>query len=347
MQACCRTVSQSIHFTFFYYFDDKKYVVGRVIMKATIYAQDALVSIKDLYEGLRVNKSTVIRKANKQNWPFIIEKVNGGERKMFTFNTLPTDIQKALTKHRLIIENEQELAAQIAEHDAEFLVENVLKLAREDRLKDEQAERDLFKHKRECDAKFNKIKHDNPAYFRAKTRQWALRGYKGIYNTSSLNKDDARAAFAHQVNDNHVVIPPKYEPYIPAYHGERALNAGTIKNWEYAYDKHGIWGLKDNYGNRKRQSIIDQNDELKRIVLGALMDNPHIMAKKIKAYLEASYAHLNIVSEKSIGRFLTKWKQDNASVWTYIENPDKWKNGFMAAAGSHFDRIDQGDFVGA
>ncbi len=42
---------------------------------------------------------------------------------------------------------------------------------------------------------------------------------------------------------------------------------------------------------------------------------------------------------KAIERFMVRWKAENAQVWTYMTNPDRWKNVYMPAHGDHFEGI--------
>ena len=153
------------------------------------------------------------------------------------------------------------------------------------------------------------------------------------------SKVATRLAFCEALNAGDIETPDWVLERLPQRHGRHALTEPTLERWEQSYQTRGIMGLADGYGNRRGQSKIEQNAELLNVVLGCIINYPHITAKKIKQFLEAEHPELNIVSEGAIRRFVNIWKRDNAQLWTYITNPDKWKNVYMAAFGSHFDNI--------
>jgi len=299
------------------------------------------VSVKDISEVLGVKGHTVTRRANKENWPYQESTVRGGKKRLYILDSLPSEIRNAIAMHRVAEELNQQTALEQARLQVQQLEKSIASHAGKQRQEQTEIDNALFKHKRECDAKFNKIARQDPKYLRAKARQWAVIGYLQLFNTSELSKQKARAAFANKVNQREVAVPPNCIEWLPKLHGRHDLSAGTLKNWEYAYQQNGLWGLTDNYGTRKGQSKIETNDDLKHIVLGALISYPHITAKKIKQFLAAEHPSLNIVSEKTISRFVTNWKHDNQQSWTFMSNPDKWKNIYMSAAGSHFERINE------
>jgi len=183
-----------------------------------------------------------------------------------------------------------------------------------------------------------------PKKTRAKARKWTVEALNIYRQTHGGTKQSSRAQFAQAFNDHTLdkdtIDPPQWvREQMPKYNGTHTLSAASLHRWENDLFNNGIMALVDSYGQNKGRSKIECNEALKKIVLGTLFKYPHITAKDIKAYIEAGHTELDIVSIKGIDRYIKSWKADNAQLWTKITNPDKWKNIYMAAVGSHHDQI--------
>lgn len=182
---------------------------------------------------------------------------------------------------------------------------------------------------------------DHPKKQRAKAREWLLRRWADFARVHQVGHAACVHEFVTAYQAGDLMVPDCFAEWLPARHAARSLDRATLFRWQKDYREQGLAGLMDGYGKRKGQSKIATNEELQRVVLGCLFQQPHVTPKKIKAYLEASHPQLDIVSVKSIERFLASWKQDNAQAWTYLVNPDQWKNVYMTAFGSHHERIER------
>lgn len=172
---------------------------------------------------------------------------------------------------------------------------------------------------------------------RAKARLWMLDRLAEYRRSHAGTKRGTRTAFAEALNQGDIPSPDWVLPHFPLYQDRRALTEPTLERWETACEQEGPAGLLDGYGNRKGQSKIDVDPERKKIVLGAMLQQPHITPLKVHQYLEAK--GLNGMSVKAVERFMTRWKSENAQVWTYMTNPDRWKNVYMPAHGDHFEQV--------
>ena len=182
---------------------------------------------------------------------------------------------------------------------------------------------------------------NHPKKQRAQAREWVLRRWADFAQTHAIRHAACVNEFIHAYQSGEIAVPETHAAWLPVRHGARSLDSTTLFRWRKAYREKGLAGLMDGYGNRKGRSKIAQHPELQKIVLGCLFQQPHITAKKIKDYLQARHPDLDIVSIKSIERYISIWQQDNAQVWTYLTNPDQWKNVYMAAFGSHHERIER------
>lgn len=120
------------------------------------------------------------------------------------------------------------------------------------------------------------------------------------------------------------------------------LSAKTLDKWRLKLKAKGITALAGEYGKRKGQSCIDQQPEIKAAALGMLVQFPHANATRVMEFLQARFRDAEAVTlpaERTLSRWLTAWKTQNAQTYTAITNPDAWKNKFMSAQGSASEGI--------
>lgn len=180
---------------------------------------------------------------------------------------------------------------------------------------------------------------DGPKKQRLRARRWLIEALWEFRRAHGGTKSSSRLAFCDAINGGELEIPAWVMEFLPRRHGVHHLTEPTLERWEQAYRARGIMALADRYGNRTGQGKIDRHPELKRVVLGLLLQHPHITARKVVQYLAAEHPQLPRVSASAITRFVTRWKRENAQLWTYLTNPDQWKNVHMVAYGSHTDDI--------
>ncbi len=273
--------------------------------------------------------------AARENWVF--RKKETGKGKEYHINSFPPETQAFLEK--MEVEKAanallQQSLTYVESSDAtSFLID--LKIKHEQEIHARQ------KRKQEGLAKFATLSKDSDKYQRAKARKWLVLALAEYTQNNGGVKIDCRHAFVEAVNQHLIDVPAHVKQWIPMNDGHRQLAADTLKKWTRQYEKNGTWGLVDGYGKRKGQSKITANPALYKVVIGCMIQKPYIKAIGIKQYLEAGHADLNVVSMRGIQRFMKEWKDENAQLWTYITNPDKWKNIYMAAPGSHFENINE------
>jgi len=264
-----------------------------------------------------------IRKAARRgDWQSRARKARGGGRE-YHLSALPHGVRAHLQREAAIT-----LTATLIESEQLQAIEAAAQSVDEARLK--AKEKGL--------AAFAALP-PGPKKTRIKARRELLLFLTHFRREHQGSKTATRLAFAEAINDSRLPLPAWVLEQLPRRHGRYALSHRTLERWELNYAHEGVMGLADGYGNRKGQSKIEINEALMKVVLGCILNFPHITSKKIKQFLEAEHPELNIVSEGAIRRFVSHWQRDNAQLWTYITNPDKWKNIYMVAFGSHFDNI--------
>lgn len=288
------------------------------------------VTIREIADALGITKQAAAARAKKSGWHFEEQPVRGGRQRHFPIDTLPLEVRNAVKTARA------NAAAQSFAHElqergkvADLLAERLESAAERRRRKEEGL------------AKFAALPESSGKRQRAEARRWLVELFYQYHREHGGAAQDARHAVAEQVTAGALEIPAWVAEWLPQYQGLRKLTEASLERWIRTYERDGIWGLVDGYGQRRGQTKVDTNPELYETVLGCMVSVPHITAQDIKDYLEARKPELDIVSVRGLQRFMRRWKADNAQLWTYITNPDRWKSVYMAAYGSHHEQIER------
>lgn len=115
-----------------------------------------------------------------------------------------------------------------------------------------------------------------------------------------------------------------------------SVSSISLRRWRKALRTQGAVALAGSYGHRKGSGTIDSSPEMLQLVIAMLVEHPHASARHIQRSLEARFAGkgVELPALRSIQRFLSDWKRQNAQVFCAIRNPDEWKNRHMLALGS-------------
>lgn len=111
-----------------------------------------------------------------------------------------------------------------------------------------------------------------------------------------------------------------------------SLDVSTLYRWMGKIKTGAHLGGK--YGHRKGQGIIDKNQELKKSIVGMLIQYPHASVISIYNFVEAKFKTNEIPKKRALERWVKDWKTEQAELFIANANPDQWKNQFMAATGS-------------
>ena len=286
--------------------------------------------------------SAVVRRAKRENWESRPRVGQGGGRE-YALASLPVETQDALNDRDALAAAQvridtlaQSLTTPRA--DAPSAARAYGRSLREAEEADDAARR---QGKQEGMKRFAALAPDSDKRLRAKARESVLLTLWDYQRRRGLVLRAALGQFAERANAGEVGLPDSVWQWMPEHQGRRALNVGTLKRWHYAYQAEGLWGLVDGYGARKGKTKVDQIDGLAHVLKGMMLEQPHIMPKKAKQYVAAKHPKMDGVSLKTYERFMKQWKADNAQAYTYATNPDAWKNQYMAAVGSHHERVER------
>ncbi|WP_181027883.1 DNA-binding protein [Vibrio jasicida] len=88
------------------------------------------------------------------------------------------------------------------------------------------------------------------------------------------------------------------------------------------------------------KSLIRDQPELEEFIVAVMVEYPTTTARKMQTILKARYEGKYRIPERTtIRNFMAAWKEKNANHFTYMTNPDKWRNEFMSAFGSASERV--------
>lgn len=156
-----------------------------------------------------------------------------------------------------------------------------------------------------------------------------------------LAKFSGQNSFTYEYNLGRIDIAPGVRAEI------RQLHAGTLRNWIKQEHELGVMGLVDCYGNRKDQSKIETWRQegsaaapMAATIQALILEFPHITEKKCNEALRGLLLDAPRVSDKSVKRYMAKWKRNNAQQYALACNPDNYKNRMQPAFGSRSEGID-------
>jgi transposase InsO family protein len=234
--------------------------------------------------------------------------------------------------------------ARIAELVAAIPVPETLPIPAEP--KPDPAEEALARQRRKAEglAKFSALAPTHPKRLRAQGREWFVLACGQIVREEGMTLKAARLELAERVNLAKVPVPKVAADALPRRHGRRALTAATLKLWALDYERDGIWGLTDGYGNRKGGSKIEAQPALYRLVLGQMAATPQISGKDLYALARAKGEELaahgvEIPGLTTFQRFMRLWKAENHAIWAAATNPGAYKSRYQLALGSHHEHI--------
>jgi len=292
-------------------------------------------------EELPRTERRIRSKANRENWKK--RKRTKGKGFEYHISSLPDATQKHIRHHQAVA-TANELMQQKT-HDNVINPEIVPDVKTREQLADEQAEK--AKMKARSMAEFASIPKCDRRKRRALARRRVLDSFWAFRRGHHYTKRAALAGFTDAFFQGDIHVPDWVLEMMPVYNKRRGFTIATLIKWEHDYDMRGIMGLTDGYGNRAHQSIIETTEALFRLVLGAMVKAPQISGPSMIAFIKAKNEErqkngaeqIPVPSIRTYQRFRVAWIEANHQLWTKITNPDLWKNIYMAAAGSHFEKI--------
>lgn len=173
---------------------------------------------------------------------------------------------------------------------------------------------------------------------RMQARAALVAAYGAWFKTSRIKKSGSWEPFSRLYNCAAIVVETDVRVALPS------LSPRSIQRWVLGYEKHGLAALIDEKDGSKLKGSgkIESQTELREFVVGMLVNLPHARIEHIEQGINARFGDRTDIKQPgyhAIWRFVTHWKKENASVFTALANPDRWKNQHMVAMGSQSETI--------
>ena len=112
------------------------------------------------------------------------------------------------------------------------------------------------------------------------------------------------------------------------------ISVATLDLWRSKYNKFGFAGLLDSENRGKPSSKI--TPEIENFIVGLIYKKPLIRSAHIYEFLRHKFSGSDdpLPCANTIYAFINRWKTENQELLAYRQNPDKWKNEFLAAFGN-------------
>lgn len=144
-------------------------------------------------------------------------------------------------------------------------------------------------------------------------------------------------AFAARYNAGEIGVEDWVREALPS------VCRNSLLNWEKTVQADGVARLGGKYGvHRKGTGRIDNQTEVREVVLGMLTQNPGVQARLVLEKLHADFdtrADLELPSLGRLQRWIKQWKEQNADTFLRVTAPDKWKSRHRLSCGDAYELI--------
>ncbi|CAJ0684618.1 integrase catalytic domain-containing protein [Ralstonia mannitolilytica] len=267
------------------------------------------VEADDIAVALAVTPRSVRRRAERENWPFTLEAVRGGHRKLFALTDLPVAVRKAVERHQHIAKRADAAIEKAAERHA-------------------RGEQNL-KALMETTAPGVKARLDG--------RFEIVRGWERWFAAAQpMRRSASWEPYAAAYNAREITMPPAVLAAFPDISGR------SVQRWVLDYERNGMAGLIDQLDGKARKdvNVFTTQPALEKAAIALLIARPHLGVQNLLDLISQAAIdpetgeHLfNVPTYHQAYRFLKAWKAKNAELLTAATNPDQWKNKYMVAFG--------------
>lgn len=118
----------------------------------------------------------------------------------------------------------------------------------------------------------------------------------------------------------------------------------TLRRWARRLREEGPAALAGRHGRRSGRAYtraIDADPAMRELVLGLILQSPHVSARHVAQALRARFDPAIVPSASTIQRYLRRWRAEHPQLAARVASPDDWKNRFMPAFGSQSEGIER------
>lgn len=287
------------------------------------------VDMKFIADALRITKSAIEKRANRESWAFDEMSVRGGKRKVFALDALPDEVARAVKKHQAIssrAESSVHVMRVIANIEAEASGHRAAKQA-----------------KGEENLKGLMVELAPSVQARFDGRYAIVKSWESWFATvQPMGKKQSYWAYADVFNAGQAPITAAIqEMFAP-------LTGRSVEAWVLKYSKDGLTGLIDKWDGKAKKdvNIFTSTPLLEQTCIALMISRPHISDKDMTDLLneasidtETGEVLFTAPSYASTRRFCGTWKKRHAELYIAATNPDEWKNKHMVGFGSYSEDV--------
>ena len=292
------------------------------------------ITLELIASSLKVSRQAAADRANRENWPFALEPVRGGQRKVFALDDLPPKVRRDIFQHQ----------KEDARRSNSKQVQNMI-----DGLRAADAAKKTGLQAR---GEANLCALMQPllptVQARLDGRFEIVRAWEDWFKTSTIKgKKKAYGAFVDAFNRGETTVcatvHTKFNP----------LSRRTLERWVAKMERDGMAGLIDKLDGSwcRDVNVITKNPHLEKVTIGLMISRPGIkmmamtdMLRQAAVDCATGEVLFEAPSYWAVTRFCNAWKEKNAELFTAATNPDEWKNKYMVAFGDadeHIVRLNQ------
>lgn len=267
--------------------------------------------------GLPSKRSSISKRASRKNWESRPREGRGGGNE-FHISALPEEARQAIVARHLSSLRDAGLG-QAAAARAKELTDQVT-----ERHHATQRQRGLSEY----------MRMPEWAQRQADARMEIIRAWRHFWGHTSLSKGKARKAFARMYSDGRIDLGADIREEVESF------SAITLWRWLKALREEGASGLADGRWRAESKSMIDNDEELRTVVLGMVAEHgPDVSRTNIRRELRARFPEERVPSLRTIQRYMKDWVDSNRSLASYLDAPKKWRGTHLAAFGSRDDGV--------
>jgi putative transposase len=266
-------------------------------------------------EALGQTKQNINQRADRECWPHEWQRGKGGRQKAYRVLPLPAEVRTPV----LALLARQEAVTAAAQRAGQVTGEK-LKAKAAIGEKAAEAARQFGL------AKFATLPEKSKRG--ADARAAILGSFDQYAKCSGYRRRRAELEFCDGYNDGSIDIGDWIRAEVPT------CCPNSLANWRKKISQEGLVGLAGKHGqHRKGQGIIDTTPELRDFILGMISKFPHCEPSLIMTGITGRFDAYQHPHYRTLQRWIAKWKEDNAELLMKLQNPDGWRNHFMAAFG--------------
>jgi hypothetical protein len=276
-------------------------------------------------EGLPTTKYGIVKKAKRENWESRPRQGRGGGLE-YNINSLPLETQRALavkSTNESIKARESAPAYKLGQVEAAKLSIKA------------KAEKNINKNLR-LESLLKAEGLEPMAKTRMNAKLEIIKLWEEFFKNCTEGKTAGQHLFCYAYNQGQIEAPVWVREMI------KRTSQPSLMKWIKQARQEGVARLAGNYGNRRHSGIFYTNRKLHDYVIAMIGEFPHCNAKQVWRGIRANMKRLELESapsEKTVDRFMSNWKRDNAAEYEMMLNPDKYRAKFMPSFGDASEGI--------